>query len=105
MPLARVNHQGVEYFSRHLVQFCQTRLDVAMHRTEIARLAVVPELDNLSRHAEFSAIMIIMMPVIAGVTTYAVIPHPFDGSLSGWNPYPFPLRFEMFFKHQSCGIP
>jgi hypothetical protein len=86
MPLGRVNHQGVEYFSRHPVQYCQTRLDVAMHRTEIARLPVVPELDDLSRHAGFSAIMIIMMPVIARVTSYAVIPHPFDCSFVRMEP-------------------
>jgi hypothetical protein len=37
---------------------------------------VVPELDNLSCHAQFSATGIITMPIIASVIRYSVILHP-----------------------------
>jgi hypothetical protein len=47
-----------------------------VHRREIGWILVVPELDNPSCHAQFSAIGIITMPIIARVIRYAVIPHP-----------------------------
>ena len=73
-----------------MVLFYQTCFDNAVHRREIAWILVSPELDNLSCHAELSAIRIITMPITTKVIRYGVISP--SGS-SGGRSYPFECLF------------
>jgi len=81
----RANRQGVKYFGRLMVSFCQTwfRYRRASARE---RLDSSPELDSLNCHAQFSAIRIITMPNYC--QNSQILPS-FSIRLFGWGSYPF----------------